>query len=62
MKHVDLKSTAYIDFGVENPKFKLSDRVMISKYKTFFQKAMLKISLKKFMRLKYLRIPCRGRI
>ena len=40
MKHVDVKSSTYIDFGVENKdrKFKLSDQVRISKYKNIFAK------------------------
>ena len=40
MKHVDVKSTTYIDFEKNNakkdPKFKVSDHVKISKYKNIF--------------------------
>ena len=36
MKPVDVKSSTYIDFGVENndkyPKFEVGDHVRISKY------------------------------
>ena len=39
MKPVDVKSSTYIDFGIENndkyPKFKFGDHVRISKYKSF---------------------------
>ena len=42
MKPIDVKGNTYIDFGkVVNdnyPKFKVDDRVRISKYKTFFAK------------------------
>ena len=40
MKPVDVKSSTYIDFGVENnekdPKFQVGDHVKISKYKNIF--------------------------
>ena len=40
MKPADVKSSIYIDFGVENndadPKFKVGDHVRISKYKNIF--------------------------
>ena len=36
MKHVEVNSSTYIDFGIENnnkdPKFKVVDRVRITKY------------------------------
>ena len=42
MKPVDLKSSTYIDFGVENndkdPKIEVGDHVIISKYKNIFPK------------------------
>ena len=50
MKPVDVKPSTYIDFNKENnkegPKFKDGDYVRISK--TFLQKAMFQIGLKKF--------------
>ena len=43
MKPIDVKSSTYIDFEVENNnkvhKFKVYDRVRISKYKNIFAKA-----------------------
>ena len=42
MKPIDVKGNTYIDFGKvvndNDPKFKVGDRVKISKYKTFFAK------------------------
>ena len=42
MKPIDIKSSTYIDFAVENndkgPKFKVGDNVRISKYKNIFGK------------------------
>ena len=42
MKPVNLKSSIYLDFGIENndkdPKFKVGDYVRISKYKSIFGK------------------------
>ena len=39
---VDVKSSTYIDFGIENnekgPKFKVDDYVRMSKYKNIFAK------------------------
>ena len=52
MKPVDVKLSIYIDFSKENkegPKFKIGDHVRISKYKTFLQKPMFQIDLKKFL-------------
>ena len=53
MKPVDVKSSTYIDSNKEinnkDPKFKVGDIVRISKYKTFLQKAMFQIGLKKFL-------------
>ena len=43
MKLVDVKSSTYIGFGIENndkgPKFKYGDRVRISKCKSSFPKS-----------------------
>ena len=40
MKPVDIKSSKYINFGIENndkdPKFKVGDHLRISKYKKYF--------------------------
>ena len=53
LKPIDLKSSTYIDFGIENddkdPKFKAGDHVRISKYKIFFQKITLQIGVKKLL-------------
>ena len=42
MKHVDVKSSKYIDIGLENiekdAKFQVNDHVRISKYKKIFTK------------------------
>ena len=41
MKHVDVKSSSYIDFNKNNkegPKFKVVDQVRISKYQNIFAK------------------------
>ena len=53
MKPVDVKSNTYInsskEINGEDPKFKISNIVKISKYKHFLQKAMFQIGLKKFL-------------
>ena len=45
MKVVDVKSSTYINFGVENnekdPKFKVGGKVRISKYKIIFAEGYL---------------------
>ena len=45
MKHVDVKDNTYIDFKKEvndkDPKFKVGDRVRISKYKNIFAKGYM---------------------
>ena len=50
---IDVKPSMYIDFDKENskesPNFKVGDHVKISKYKTFLQKPMFQIGLKKFL-------------
>ena len=42
MKPADVKSSKYIDFGIEHndkdPKFKIGDHVRISKHKNIFAK------------------------
>ena len=52
MKPPVVKSSTFIDSGKEindkGSKFKTGDIVRISKYKTFLQKAMFQIGLKKF--------------
>ena len=41
MKHIDVKSSTYIDFDKENiredPKFEVGNHVRISKYEDIFQ-------------------------
>ena len=53
MKPIDGKDNAYINTDHEvndkNPKFKVSDHIGISKYKTFLLKAIVHIGLKKFL-------------
>ena len=53
MKPNDVKDNTYIDFRKEvndnDPKFKVSDRVRISKYKKIFAKCLLQIGLKKVL-------------
>ena len=64
MKPVDVKSNTNIDSGKnvnnKNPQFKIGDIVRISKYKNILQKVTLKISLKKFLLLRKLKILCHG--
>ena len=56
MSPVDVKSSIYIDFRIENnekcPKFQVDDYVTISKYNNFLQKVTVQICLKKFLLLK----------
>ena len=51
MKPIDVKDNTYINTAKEinnkDPKFKVGDRVKISKYKTFLLKVILQIGLKK---------------
>ena len=51
MKSVEVKSSTYTDFGIENnekaPKFKVGDNVRISNIKRVLQKVILPIRLKK---------------
>ena len=64
MKPIDVKDNTYINTDKEtndkDPKFKVGDRVRISKYKTFLLKATLQIGLKKYLLLKKLKILFRG--
>ena len=66
MKPADVKSSMYIDFGVENnakdSKFEVGDHVRIYKYKLFLQNVTFQISIKKFLYLKKLKILFRGHI
>ena len=53
IKPVNVKSSNYIDFGIENNDknaiFKVGDHVRISKYKMFLQRVTLQIGIKKFL-------------
>ena len=64
MKPIDVKDNTYIDFVKEvndnDPKFKVGDHVRISKYKILLIKALLQMGLKKFLRLKKLKIQFHG--
>ena len=59
MKPAVVKSSTFIDSGKEindkGSKFETGDIVRITKYKTFLQKAMFQIGLKKFCLLKKLK-------
>ena len=56
MKPIDVKSSAYIDFGVENNdkdhKFKVDDHVRISKYKNIFAKSYVSFRIEKVIKKK----------
>ena len=56
MKHVDVKSSRYIDSGKEindkDPKFKIGDIVRISKYKHIFAKGHVPNRSEKFFVIK----------
>ena len=53
MKPVDVKSSTYLNFNIENiekdPKFKFGDNVRISKQKIFLQRVKFQNSVKKFL-------------
>ena len=55
MKPIDIKDNAYIGFKKEvndkDPKFKVGDRVRISKYKNILLKDTPQIGLQKFLLL-----------
>ena len=62
MKPIDVKDNRYINTNKEinnkDPKFKVGDRVRISKYKNIFAKGQ--IGLKKYLLLKKLKLLFRG--
>ena len=64
MKPIDVKDNTYIntdkDTNDNDPKFKVGDRVRISKYKNIFAKGYTPNWLKKYMLLKKLKILFRG--
>ena len=66
MKSVDVKSSTYIDFGIENnnknSKFKVGDHEKISKYKSIFAKVYVPIGVKNCLWLKILIILFCGRM
>ena len=66
MKPADVKSMTYIDSSKEindkNPNLKLVILLEYQNIKTFLQRVALQIGLKKFLRLKKLKILCRGRM
>ena len=68
MKPVDVKTSTYFNFDKENskddPKFKVGDLVRISKYNFLFfcKKAMFQKEQKKRLKIKKLKILCRGRM
>ena len=66
IKPVYVKGNTYIDFNKEvndkDPKFKVSDHVRISKYKTFLLKDTHQIGLKKFLLLVKSKIQFHGHI
>ena len=64
MKPIDVKDNTYINTDKKtndkDPKFKVGDRVRISKYKNIFAKGPAQIGLKKYLLLKNLKILFRG--
>ena len=64
MKPIDVKDNTYVDLKEEvndkDPKFKVGDRVRLSKYKIFLQKYAHQIGLKKFLLLIKLKIQFHG--
>ena len=63
MKPLDVKSSAHIDFNVENnnknPKFKVGDHVIISKDKNIFTKCYIPNRPEEVLGSKKLKILCR---
>ena len=53
MKPIDVKDNTYIDFSTEvndkDPKFKVGDHIIITKYKNIFAKDTHQIGLNKFL-------------
>ena len=64
IKLIDVKSNSYAEFNVgsnqKDPKFKIGDRVRISKYKNILLEDMLLIGQKKFLLLAKLKIQFHG--
>ena len=64
MKPIDVKNNTYINTSKEinnkDTKFKVGDRVRISKYKNIFVKGICLIGVKKYLLLKKLKILFRG--
>ena len=64
MKPIDVKDNTYINADKEinnkDPKFKIGNRVRISKYKNIFAKDYTQIGLKRYLLLKKLKILFRG--
>ena len=60
MKPIDVKDNAYVNtdkkINNKDPKFKVGDRVRISKYKNIFAKGYTPICLKRYLLLKELKI------
>ena len=63
-KPVDVKSSTQIDLNKEGykevPKFKVSDHVIMSKYKNTFAKGYAQMGANKFLRLKKLKVMYLG--
>ena len=66
MNHVDIKSSIYIDFVIENnnkdSEFKVVNHIRISRYKIFLQNFTFLIGQKNFLRLKKLKILLHGHL
>ena len=66
MKLIDVTSDSYAECNEDSnekyPKFKIGDRVKISKYKIFLLKDIFKIGQKKFLLIAKLKIQFRGLI
>ena len=66
MKLIDAKSGSYaeysVDSNVKDAKFRIGNRVRISKYKNLFTKDMLLSGLKTFLWLVKSKLPYRGHI
>ena len=64
MKPIDVKDNTYINtskkINYEDPKFKVVDRVRISKYKNILLKGIYLIGVKKYLLLKKLKILFRA--
>ena len=64
MKPINVISDSYAEYNVDSnekdPKFKVGDRVRISKYKKFFLKNVPKVGLNRFLLLVKLKILFHG--